>query len=88
MGDSTDERPTGRELRLVNATVSLLGLLMDGNKIPPGIVLSEPVLRRFVELHECAEAYKRHMLKPRMKRHTLIPVIDLPLGHSPPEQIG
>ena len=67
------ERPTGRELRLANAAISL-GMLINREWVPHGVVLSEPILMRLDALEEALELYKEHMLKPRMKRATLIPV--------------
>ncbi len=65
---SDDERPTGRELRLVNAAIRLLTFLeVEG-------VLSEPALMKIDELQETCGLYKAHMLHPKMKQHTLIPV--------------
>lgn len=71
------DHPTGRELRLVNAAVSLLSLV-DRGSVPPGVVLSDPILNHLDDLHGTVTAYKRHMLKPRMKRHTLIPLRIVP----------
>ncbi len=67
------ERPTGRELRLVNTAVSLL-MLINGEWAPPGVILSDPILMHLNEIEAALQAYKEHMLKPRMKRATLIPV--------------
>jgi len=68
-----DIRPIGRELRLVNAAISLVTFL-DPEWVPTGIVLTDPVRMMLDELTESTALYKAHMLKPKMKRHTLIPV--------------
>jgi hypothetical protein len=66
----TDERPTGRELRLVNAAIDLLMFLEH----VPGVTLTDPARMKLERLRECVELYRAHMLKPRMKQPTLIPV--------------
>lgn len=70
---SDDIRPTGRELRLVNAAIALVTFL-DPRWMPPGIVLTDPALMKIEELREAAGLYKKHMLKPEMNELTLIPV--------------
>ena len=67
-------RPIGRELRLVNETVSLLMLINSGQAPPPGVILSDPILMCLDEIEAALRSYKQHMLKPKMKRPTLIPV--------------
>lgn len=73
--------PTGRELRLANAVIDLLSLV-NSEFIPPGVILSDPLLMKLDELSECLDAYKRHMLKPRMRRHTQIVVRVSPIQNA------
>jgi len=54
---TTDDRPTGRELRLVNAAVDLVNLLDTGFDAGFGIVLSDSAKWRLRELREATLAY-------------------------------
>jgi hypothetical protein len=86
VGDTEDDRPTGRESRLVNAAIDLL-MLLDPTEgwLPPGVTLTDPALMKLTGLYEAVQLYKAHMLKPRVKRHTAIPVrvVDAPSPRAP-----
>ena len=66
------ERPTGRELRLVNSVVDLL-IALDP-EWAPGTTVDDWLRLKLDDLDQACAAYKGHMLKPEMKRHTRIPV--------------
>jgi hypothetical protein len=69
----SEDRPTGRELQLVNAAIDLVTFL-DPEWLPLGVSLSDPALMKLHEIREVLGLYKAHMLKPDMERHTQIPV--------------
>lgn len=69
----SDNRPTGRELRLANAAIDLVTFL-DPEWLPPGNSLTDPAMMKLDAVREALALYKAHMLKPDMERHTTIPV--------------